>query len=92
MLVTAIFRLNADGSREPLQANREGYYVLVDARIPYNPAGCRANLRNRSSLAVRALGLNEAALLLDLGYSARVKLANGQLNYLSSSDLVIERA
>jgi len=91
MSVTAIYRLNPDGSREPLQPNREGHFVLVDTRIPYDAPGCRPNLRNRASLGVRAHSLEEAGLLLDLGYAARVKLANGQLNYLTTRDVTIER-
>lgn len=92
MTVTAIYRSAATGEREPIQPDANGHYVLVDTRIPYSAAGCRKNLRNRASMAVRAFSLDEAALLIeDLGYAARVKVSNGDVNYLAGKDLIIER-
>jgi hypothetical protein len=91
MTVVAIYRPDLAGSREPLKANSKGQYTLVDTRIPYQASGCRTNLRNRADMAVKANSLDEAALLLTLGYAVRVTLANGQTNYLTEKDLVIER-
>ncbi len=90
-MVAAIYRLNADGSRESAQLGRTGNYALVDTRIPYDSEGCRSNLRNQASLAVHAHCLTEAALLLDLGYAIRVKTSSGSANYLTKKDLIIER-
>jgi hypothetical protein len=90
MLTKAIYRLNpTTGEKEYAYQDQGGSYQAVDRRIPYKH-GVQTGFRNTARMSVRPATLDELAIVVGLGYAARVRSATATPNYAYPPELVVE--